>query len=98
MSEKPGVIVRPILQNSHAGVVKLGAGDRIDCERCPKTNQDQHQRYDLSSHAGESQRKQEYVAQSDLCERVLEGEVGLRRMQRAENDAEENEDECAPGC
>ena len=87
----------PNSRNSHPSVIKQRAGNRIKRERNPKTNQDHHQCHDLSSHARKSKHEKEYVSQSDLGESVFERPVGLRRMQRPEEDSEKDQDQRAPG-
>ena len=96
MRKKSRVIVGPILRNSDSGILKLGTWRGIKRESCPKANQDQNQHHHLSSRPCESQQKQEHVTQSDLCQRIFKGKVGLRGRQRPKKDSEKNQDERAP--
>ena len=96
MRQEACVIVTPVLWNTHPGVVELWARRRINRERRPKAYQYQRQHDDLRSHPRESQNKQKDVSQSDLGERVLECELGLRRTQRTQKDSQYDKQKRAP--
>src|SRR6476659_11292562 len=95
MGEKSRVVVSPVRGNTDASVIESRTRRGIERERSPEADQDQNESNHLRPYACESQQKEEDVTQSDLGESVFEGEVGLTRRQRPQENSKEDENECA---
>ena len=75
--------VWPITAHAHRCVVEIGRRQRVAVKIDPITDQDANCRGPLNPTRAAPQQKQERVAQSDLGQHVLEGEVGLRATVRS---------------
>ena len=85
----PVSVVRPVGRHADRRPVEARRRQRIQRERRPVADQDRRRRDRLPARARPGQQEQERVAQADLRQHVLEGEVGLRPPLRAQEDAEQ---------
>ncbi len=70
------------------GVLRPWLGDGIELPRSPHTKEDRRQGPPGDLLRPEAEEKQERIAEADLREGVLEGEVGHRPAHRAQEDPE----------
>ena len=82
------VLLHPIGRDTDGGGIELRTGQRCHGEPCPVADENGQQCNHLSPHTPPGQKPQEGVAQTNLGERVLEGEVRLGRMRRAQRDTQ----------
>ena len=95
--EEARIEVRPVRRHADRRVVEIGRRQRIQDERRPEAHEDRGERDRLRAQRRERQQEQERVAEPDLRERVFEGPVGARPIQRAQEDPERDQRDAAPG-
>ena len=93
VGEQAGRVVCPTL-GLDCGEIGGRRGDR---EPRPPGDEDTRSRAGLHEQAAVPEQEQEYVAETNLGDDVLEGPVGMPRVVRTQEHAEQNEDEGAGG-
>ena len=90
------VLLHPIGRDTDARGVKLRTGQRSQSKPCPIPQKNGHQSNYLRPHTPPGQKPQEGIAQTNLGERVLEGEIRLRRMRRPQRDTQRRQGQSPP--
>src|ERR1700722_19905166 len=88
--------VRPIRRHPDGSVIETGRRQWIQRKRRPVTQQNCRQTQPLNLAGRPRQQENKNVTHADLAERVLKREIGLRPMQRTQEDPEESEQNSAP--
>ena len=90
------VLLHPIGRDTDGGGIELRTGQRCHGEPCPVADENGQQCNHLSPHTPPGQKPQEGVAQTNLGERVLEGEIRLRGMRGAQRNAQRRQGQGPP--
>src|ERR1700739_4465958 len=96
MGAKAGVKMMPIRWNADRGVLEVPARKRIKRPSQPVAKEDGAKSDPLIARRPKGQQEKKGIAQADLGERVFKGEVGLGAVERAEEDAEYDQQQGAP--
>src|ERR1700733_7928452 len=88
----------PIGGNSDSGILEAGSRGGIKRPSQPGAKKDGSESDPLIAHRTKGQQEQKGIAQADLRERVLKGEVGLAAVERAKEDPERNQEQRSPDC
>ena len=93
---QPAVVMRPVRRHADRLIVESRPGHGIQRPGEPVAGEHDPQGGPLRPDRAEPEQEQERVAQADLGQRVLEGEVGLPAVHRAQEDTERDEHDRSP--
>ena len=89
------VVMRPVRGHAHRLIV-VRDDRRVERPRQPIADQDDGERGPLHARRSQSEQEEERIAEADLRQRVFEGEVRLPASDRAQEDAERDQDQRPP--